>query len=192
MNQINQNESDDLIYDLSKIPSWLRIPYVSGGLYDRVINNIRSHSNQPLLLDQEEYQWFRRPSDTYNVRSKINAKVELIKPGIKESELIFRYGNKLKNKVTTLTLAFYNSATDISINGVTWVAESKALKPLKILKHRWEKTGYVRDTALHKCEVCGMEGFGRFYTSNYQRVKSAIMPKYLLTCDQAIIMDIIV
>ena len=188
--EIDQNESDDLVYDLSKMPGWCKIPYISGGLYDRIQENLRQHTNQPLLTEQDEYQWFRRPSS--NINNNITTCVELLKPGVKETDYSYIMPRSESNKLMLpVHLAFYDSATDINIHAVTWTSTSFAVKPIKILKHDWHKITFS-DVSRYKCTECGLTGSGRFFTANYASVKSAICPDRLLTCEQEVVRDIIV
>jgi len=187
--EIDQNESDDIIYDLSKMPNWIAIPYVKGGLYDRIQENISKHSDTPLLVDQDEYQWFRRPSMSMGYLPNLTSLVKLLKPGATLASVILS-DDKYKF-ILSIHLAYYDSAVNISTHAVTWVTPTSVLKPLKILKHRWEKIKWHSDVSRYKCTNCGMLGSGKFFTSNSMRVKSAICPDRLLTCNQEIIREVI-
>jgi hypothetical protein len=170
--EIQQNFSDDIIYDLSKVPNWITIPYIKNGLYDRLQENFRQYKNEPLLIDQDEYQWFRRPN-VHGINYHITSMVRLLKP----------------NAYTeTAELVIYDSAVDVFISAATWIANNKTVKPMKILKHVWNKVG----PGTFKCETCGTLGRGKFYTPNHMRVKSAICPDQLLTCEEKIVQDIVV
>jgi len=188
--EINQNESDDLIYDLSNMPDWCKIPYIVGGLYDRIQKNLREHAEQPLLVQQDEYQWFRRPSS--NINNNITTCVELLKPGVKATDYSYTTPrNELNKLILPVNLVFYDSATDIHIHAATWTSTSFTIKPIKILKHDWHKIMFG-DISRYKCTACGLLGSGRFFSANFTKVKSAICPDRLLTCEQEIVRDIIV
>lgn len=181
--EIKQNATDDLIYDLSRIPNWLTVPYIKDGLYDRLQHNFKQYKNEDLLIDQEEYQWFRRPA-TIQTNFHITSRVRLLKSTAPPN---FLYKHN-KDYSETVDLVIYDSAVNAFISAVTWTTTTNIIKPMKILKHAWEH----EEKGIYKCETCGMMGQGKFFTSNHMRVKSAICPNQLLTCEEKIVQDIVV
>lgn len=181
----------DLIYNLSLMPSWMYLPYEKDGLYDRVMQNNLENKDLPLVLENDEYQWFRQP-----LPSGINntVRVTLIRPGIDDSLGIYSLSSK---ETLTLELAYWKSTTYKNIQAVSWVNSEVNIKPFKILKHEWEinhiSLNRIKENIVNYiCKKCNMKAGRTTYSSNSLRVPSAILPNKLLTCEQAIIEDIIV
>jgi len=187
--EINQNASEDLVYNLSCVPSWMIVPYVAGGLYDRVQENFSKYKHEELLINQEYHRWFRRPS-TQHINFNLNTRVRLLKPEAKKAKTYTEI--RKPENLEMLDMVIYDSASDLSISAITWVTSSNIIKPMKIFGHIWEKVKNNRDANMFKCSNCGMIGRGKFYTANHMRVKSAICPDKLLTCEEKIIEDIVV
>jgi hypothetical protein len=184
-------KTGDLIYDLSLVPNWMYCPYEPGGLYDQVINNVKENQDIPLLLEQDEYDWFRQPIHSFNY--EISTYVNLIKSSDYNGYSSY---NIPKEALLTLQLAYYKSAAH-NIFATTWVSNSFSIKPFKILNHEWGDgkgiKNYTRDyLKSYACKKCGVNGFEAQYMSNNKKVSSAILPVEFLTCEQRIIQDIIV
>jgi hypothetical protein len=169
---LNKCHSDDLIYDLSLVPNWLAIPYVLGGLLDRIKQNFNEHTREVLLPDQNEYHWFRKPSP---------------------SPHIIRFESKaIGGKDKSLELALYSSAANIEIQAFTWInLDGEAIKPIKIIKHDWYKYKCETGETIYKCDKCEMRGRGKYFLSNQIQIGSGIRPDRLLTCEQEIVRDIV-
>jgi len=174
-------DNPDLIYNLSNMPSWLYVEYISGGLYDRVIANDEEYKNEPVLFEQDEFQWVRQTLSSSNIN--IVTKVNLLK---KESYNDKGYFTVKDDSLFYLELIFWKSSVYKNIQAVSWHNSNLIIKPIKILKHEWEAVVAGSAKSSYKCKVCDMVGY------KVTNTRSAILPEKLLTCDQKIIENILV
>jgi len=179
-----EQDFPDLIYAIIKQPIWVPVPHISGGIYDRCMNNFKSHRQDPILTGNEEYQWARIPASAY-IRNVVLARpgktVRLKTTQETDKQTIihnFRWTN-----VVIINLLLYRSITHKNIQGFTFGDRTNILKPLKMLDHQWTKE--IWGSNVWKCDVCGIKG-----TSHHSN-ESAIIPDKFLTCDEAIIEGII-
>ena len=192
-----KEEHDDLIYQIVKCPNWTPIAS-SSGIYERVLENFKTHKSDENLIDHEEYQWVRVPSSS-NIYS-----VFLVRPGkiperASSNKMIGgrrEYVSYWTN-VVRLDLFFYYSATHENVQAFTFGDRQRIIKPLKILNHKWElppsginewngAVPMITGQTHWKCSKCGMTA-----TSKLNNGK-AILPDQMLTCDEAVVQDILV
>jgi hypothetical protein len=188
----------ELIFALIQCPKWHPVNYVVGGIYDRCVENFKSHKDDDVLTDHEKYDWVCVPTS-----SKIHT-IWLAKPG-KKVERKYKLINtktgyherEVWTNVVRLDLFLYRSITHKNVQGFTFGDRSKILKPLKILEHSWvvKKTESWKDfssfglTSKETCWVCsncGLHGVSKSSTA------SVVFPDKLITCDEATVADIII
>lgn len=191
-------DHDDLIYTIVMCPTYEPIKYKPGGAYDRVLKNMQAHSDDELLEDNDKYQWVRVPSPS-NLHSVCLVRPDKV-PQRRRKEYIADGKQKEWNywtNVVRLDLFFYYSAAYENIQAFTFGDRQRIIKPLKILKHQWEIKHPKYNAFGHRsislfghqtewtCKKCGLSAASRIGNAK------AIFPSRMLTCDEAMVRDII-
>ena len=188
--KLNQKDLD-LIWTLNSVEwSWTVVPYISGGIYDRIFENLKQYSKEK-LTNWYRLQYFKSP------------KVLLIqKPGkrvyTKEKAVVdgghtklswdFDDNFKLIQKssigyvnsycgVVKVQLYFYNNSVE-NAQGYTFGDSSQVIKPFTKLQHKWKDISYKSQYVEFKCMECELPG-KLFYNNN-----NFIIPDEFLTCEE--------
>jgi hypothetical protein len=172
------NEKDyNLIWTLNSVKiSWSVIPYVSDGIYDKVLNNIKENKNTKL-------------GDWYRVNHFKSDKVVLLqKPGkrvyttckpvinikLNNSDIVNSYHGVVK-----LSLYFYLNATDKNLQGFTFGDSNNVIKPFLVFDHKWRMKEFDKNYKIYVCEDCEMIG-----RHKYKNDENIIIPEEFYTCEE--------
>jgi hypothetical protein len=185
MKKIDQ-KLNDLIYNISLYKDFwcLSIPYVDGGIYDRINENLILNKNNDSILENEDWGWVK-------IYSK--HEIYLIKPSMKNSpnnntsysgrNFSLTSNDYLKIKgIVKLRKYIYKSVKKPGYTAVTYGDSVRVIQPFKIMNHKFSnvKDGVVLDAYSYFCKKCGMKsGDGKF-------------PIEMLNCEEFIMKDIII
>jgi hypothetical protein len=197
---IDQINNKDLILTLMQCPTWYPVNYIEGGIYDRCFQNMKDHAKDTELTDNHIYEWYHipEPKKSRTVFLQRPGKI----PGRKKKFYVNKHGRIKESFIWTnivkLNMYFYRSGSDQQIIAYTFGDKfgDRIIKPLKIIKHNWTTKSDLKWVAtivnddpgypiIWKCETCGLKG------SSAAGSLQAIEPVEPLTCDEAMIKDII-
>lgn len=190
---IEINDSEDLFYGLGIALQGHVVPYKEGGLYDKVVDNMKRYKDVDAFENQEEYEWYKIHMYSHNLL--------LEKPGKKavfaEKKSFDKYGfpmiySRIVN-VSQLRLSYYQSAINKNWLAITYSDSRNMLKPLKVMKHNWRRVGSTENKdgefvvsnyayGIRICSKCGIKG---------RVANDVVYPESNLNCEEYGIKDIL-